>query len=669
SAVPPPEVSWMKNGKIVSGSNILSIPSVSVGHQGSYSCLSANSEGRVEAVIQLRFPKRVHFDYPPQNKTVVAGSSSFWNCHATGYPDRINYQWKFEEVNVKSTAVGLRAHTGNGELAIRDVRKEDRGWYSCHASNIFGESVTKAFLDVQYLPETLPSNAEVYTLAVGTNATLRCESDANPKVTMVNWTRNGHFVATKEEDSLDLVSVSAEDAGMYTCEMFNALGRGTPFEMHVIVAQPPSFIIKPPPEIRVKADEKLEMRCAGFADPSPIQYWIRNQERTSSEDFLIDHVAYEDDGVYECVVSNAVATVKAQTIVRVENTRPQHPSIKEVACDGDRALLIQWEEGFDGGHPQRFITYAEEIGDEEPSGMERRAETDRTEVTLDNLTPFGKYRITVEAVNKLGTANSTSFDRHVCTQLSSPEDPRLDRDRLVWQPVDGAHSYRVEVKNGGGQYVQAAEVLHPQFSISTLPRWTDDIDLRIIGLRPPFPASAPSRPVTIAMRETSQHVPLVAALSVGFIFFVLFAVIFLVARRKSSQIRRKEKHVNTSQTFHSYGGSVNPPKVIQQMYNSNPYPLANIMAEDVCEEWSEASRDHIVRCPPSTSFHGSTLPSRSRSRSIVQYDHEALSIERESVVGDMLRSKYFVSADDAHSALIDELRLARLRKEFHQSHL
>lgn len=41
----------------------------------------------------------------------------------------------------------------------------------------------------------------MYTLAVGTNATLKCAADANPKVTMVNWTRNGHFVATKESVS------------------------------------------------------------------------------------------------------------------------------------------------------------------------------------------------------------------------------------------------------------------------------------------------------------------------------------------------------------------------------------------------------------------------------------------------------------------------------------
>ncbi|GMT35107.1 hypothetical protein PFISCL1PPCAC_26405, partial [Pristionchus fissidentatus] len=81
------------------------------------------------------------------------------------------------------------------------------------------------------------------------------------------------------------------------------------------------------------------------------------------------------------------------------------------------------------------------------------------------------------------------------------------------------------------------------------------------------------------------------------------------------------------------------------------------------EAWSDGTRDHVVRCldGPSSSNRDSTLPSRSRSRSIVRYDHDALSIERESVVGDMLRSKYFISADDAHSALIDELRLARLR--------
>ncbi|GMT35108.1 hypothetical protein PFISCL1PPCAC_26404 [Pristionchus fissidentatus] len=579
SAVPPPEVSWIKNGKIVSASNILSIPNVTVGHQGSYSCLSANSEGRVEAVIELRFPKRVHFDYPPQNKSVVAGSSSFWNCHATGYPDRINYEWKFEGAPVKSTAVGKRVHTGNGELAIRDVKKEDRGWYTCHASNIFGESMTAAYLDVQYLPETLSNNPEVYTLGVGSNATLKCAADANPKVTMVNWSRNGHFVATKDKDFLELHNVSMDDAGLYICEVFNSLGRGTPFEMHVIVAQPPAFIVKPPPEIRVKVGAKLDLRCAGFADPSPIQYWIRNQERTASEGFSIDNVTYEDEGIYECIVSNAVSTIKSETRVHVEDTRPQPPAIKEVECDGDRGLRINWQGGFDGGHPQRFIAYAEELGEEEErsTAMERRAETDNTEVTVENLSPFGKYRITVEAVNRLGSANSTSVDRHVCTKLASPEDPRLDRDRLVWQPVEGAHSYRVEMRNGGGQYAQVAEVLHPHYTISTAARLSEEVDLRIIGLRPPFAPSTPSRPVTIAMRGTSQDGNLLFRLCGGFFFFIFLALIFLFARRNSSKLRRKEKNATNSPPFHSSGCAVNTPQIVRQLYNnSNPLPLTNI---------------------------------------------------------------------------------------------
>lgn len=39
------------------------------------------------------------------------------------------------------------------------------------------------------------------------------------------------------KDTLDLVNVSAEDSGLYACEVFNSLGRGDPFEMHVIVAR------------------------------------------------------------------------------------------------------------------------------------------------------------------------------------------------------------------------------------------------------------------------------------------------------------------------------------------------------------------------------------------------------------------------------------------------
>lgn len=83
--------------------------------------MSIFSQNPVLICFTISFPERVHFDYPPQNKTVVAGSSSFWNCHAMGYPDRISYEWKFEGIPVKTTAVGLRAHTGVSILFLLTI--------------------------------------------------------------------------------------------------------------------------------------------------------------------------------------------------------------------------------------------------------------------------------------------------------------------------------------------------------------------------------------------------------------------------------------------------------------------------------------------------------------------------------------------------------------------
>lgn len=68
------------------------------------------------------------------------------------------------------------------------------------------------------------------------NGTIECRADANPPVTLINWTKNGQPQTGASGPTVELVNAAEKDAGLYTCQARNSIGSSLPFEMHVIVA-------------------------------------------------------------------------------------------------------------------------------------------------------------------------------------------------------------------------------------------------------------------------------------------------------------------------------------------------------------------------------------------------------------------------------------------------
>lgn len=108
----------------------------------------------------------------------MEGSTVMWRCHAQGEPggDSLRYAWFAGDTEIAFANLALRAqlvvralsalsalsfqsssHASpfqGSHLRINGVRREDRGWYRCQASNGFGEPASAAaYLDVHYEAE------------------------------------------------------------------------------------------------------------------------------------------------------------------------------------------------------------------------------------------------------------------------------------------------------------------------------------------------------------------------------------------------------------------------------------------------------------------------------------------------------------------------------------
>uniref|UniRef100_A0A8C5A5V3 Ig-like domain-containing protein n=1 Tax=Gadus morhua TaxID=8049 RepID=A0A8C5A5V3_GADMO len=103
------------------------------------------------------------------------------------------------------------------------VRPEDRGRYSCHAENKYGQlSSNSIFVDVQYAPKNLSVTVSPSgELEEGSSVTLSCSSDANPAA---NYTWFKVFSVVGSGQTYTITHITLEHAGNYSCQAHNAIG-------------------------------------------------------------------------------------------------------------------------------------------------------------------------------------------------------------------------------------------------------------------------------------------------------------------------------------------------------------------------------------------------------------------------------------------------------------
>ncbi|KAL8173408.1 UNVERIFIED_CONTAM: Down syndrome cell adhesion molecule-like protein 1, partial [Gekko kuhli] len=162
----PIRITWRKDGQvIISGSGVtieskefmssLQISSVSLKHNGNYTCIASNDAATVSRERQLivRVPPR--FVVQPNNQDGIYGKAGVLNCSVDGYPPP-KVMWKHAKGSGNPQQYHPVPLTGriqilpNSSLLIRHVLEEDIGYYLCQASNGVGTDISKSmFLTVK----------------------------------------------------------------------------------------------------------------------------------------------------------------------------------------------------------------------------------------------------------------------------------------------------------------------------------------------------------------------------------------------------------------------------------------------------------------------------------------------------------------------------------------
>ena len=205
---------------------------------------------------------------------------------------------------------------------------------------------------VQYIPR-------------GLKGIIRCETDANPPITYITWKKDNRLfdpfntagIMALLNGSLLIDQVSPQHAGQYSCQPFNRHKSAGPSPMiQVIIKDPPTLLSKPNQDYIKNVGSSVSFSCQAAGTPTPKIRWRRVDGRPLPEkrisflggEMTLSDLRKSDHGVYECVVSNEVATIVARTALLIERTTPHAPTNVTVTSSETFAVTIEWQPGYSG---------------------------------------------------------------------------------------------------------------------------------------------------------------------------------------------------------------------------------------------------------------------------------------------------------------------------------
>lgn len=228
--VPKPDVEWQFNSaplrnsppnprRVISGDS-LTIVGVLKSDVGSYGCLANNVHGTAmrQGILSVSSVPPT-MTYTPVNATIAAGTVAVLHCPVFGVPTP-NIQW----LHKNESLISARFSQEGDSLKIHNAQASDSGEYTCRASNKFGEMLVRLFLNVKGVFKVTQAPVD-RTATPGDWTTFTCTIESTTNDFEVEWEKDGVPISFEVmprlirgvDGSLSIFSLTATDAGLYTC--------------------------------------------------------------------------------------------------------------------------------------------------------------------------------------------------------------------------------------------------------------------------------------------------------------------------------------------------------------------------------------------------------------------------------------------------------------------
>ncbi|XP_029766379.1 titin-like, partial [Terrapene carolina triunguis] len=316
----------------------LEIPRPQVVDCGEYSCKASNQYGSVSSTAILTvteaFPPT--FLTRPESITTFVGKSARFLCTVSGTPV-IDTVWQRDGAAISSSEHHKISTVDNKHiLEIKHVTVNDRGVYTCKASNKFGADICQGEMVIIDKPHFIKELQSVQS-AVNKKIRLECQVDEDRKVT-VAWNKDGNKIPPGKdykicfEDKIASVEIplaKLKDSGNYVCTASNEAGSSSS-SATVTIREPPSFLKKVDPSYLLTPGESAHLQCKIKGSPEIQVTWFKNnkeirESNTYRMSFVnsvavldISDVKVDDSGSYSCEAVNDAGNDSCSTEIVVK---------------------------------------------------------------------------------------------------------------------------------------------------------------------------------------------------------------------------------------------------------------------------------------------------------------------------------------------------------------
>uniref|UniRef100_A0A8C6YIL3 Hemicentin 1 n=1 Tax=Nothoprocta perdicaria TaxID=30464 RepID=A0A8C6YIL3_NOTPE len=331
-AVPPPTISWLKDGELLEGTprvrilsngRYLQINNAALSDTASYTCVASNVAGEMTREFVLTVS--------PQTAVVRVNASALLECAAEGVPaPRITWRKDGALFSANNTRFSVLE---DGSLHIHSARVTDTGRYMCMATNAAGTERKRVDLQVLVPPTIAPGPSNI-TVTVNVQTTLPCETSGIPRPA-VSWTKNGHLLHVDQNQnmyrllssgSLVIISPTVDDTAVYECSVSNDAG-GEQRTVELTVQVPPSIADEATDLLVTKLSPAI-ISCTASGVPAPSVHWTKNGIKLlpredgyrilSSGAVEIPAARLEHAGRYTCLAHNAAGSAHRHVTLHVQ---------------------------------------------------------------------------------------------------------------------------------------------------------------------------------------------------------------------------------------------------------------------------------------------------------------------------------------------------------------
>ncbi|XP_073320165.1 immunoglobulin superfamily DCC subclass member 4 [Pagrus major] len=489
----PFNVTWLQDGQplplegadflqFLANGSLLLLPSSKDGHppqgvEGGYSCVSASALGALTSrTVNVLLASLSKFHQEPSPQTVPAGGAARFECQIEGVPTPV-ITWEKDRVAVPEEPRFISLP--NGVLQILEVTKEDEGAYRCVSSNSARKDMShEARLTVTTgSTETLnrvvivapPQNA---TVVLGRPAVMECMAQGQPKP-LVSWSRqDGKPISTDVvvlATNLVIRDTRRHHSGVYVCRANKPMTREFVIAAAELHVPAPPVILQPPETASLSRGNTARFVCNSSGEPPPVLHWLKNGKpikpfrRVKSQTpgvLLINQLALEDAGYYQCIADNglgtACATAKLTVIVR--EGLPSPPRHLSATPYSSTTALLTWEKPeYNSDQIIGYSVHCQRAAGSDNVEYQFAMNNDTTEYHVKELLPHTAYTFFVVAYSPMGASRPSlpvtvemledvpSAPPQLSIASTSPTDIRL-----MWHPLSSQHSrgavtrYRIE---------------------------------------------------------------------------------------------------------------------------------------------------------------------------------------------------------------------------------